>query len=103
MHIRALVLGCVAALGMLAFAPMAIADPAPDICVLDVSEPITLDHAINTADLTCAALAAVSVAEAAVVVPDDAERSADLCTSSAHATSAPIGYRLHVDPGRCLA
>lgn len=85
----------------MAFATVAMADPAPDICVLDLSQPVALEHALDTADATCKLFSAVDVAE---VVPI-AAAGADLAPCSKLIVTAnivdPAGHRQHFDPGRC--
>jgi hypothetical protein len=102
MHIRSFIGAALLGLAMMAFAPVAMADPAPDICALDLSTPVTVEFALETAASPCAVLA-VEVASAVPIVPDGEDEPAALCklTSPAHLDFA--GYRLHVDPGRCLA
>jgi hypothetical protein len=103
MHIRAFLGAAVLGLAMLAFAPIASADPAPDICVLDLSQPVDLDHAVGFADMSCAVLATADVASAVPIAPGDEDEAAGpVCSTLAHATFTPRGYRMHVDPGRCL-
>lgn len=103
MHIRAFVGAALLALCSLAFAPVAMADPAPDICVLDLSQPVTIDHAINTADMTCAALVVAEVAYALPIAGGDEDEAAGLPTKLISATFDFAGYRQHVDPGRYTA
>lgn len=102
MHIRAFVGAALIALCSLAFAPVAMADPAPDICVLNLSEPATLDHAVNTAGPTCAALV-FDVASAVLIAPDDEGEAAGSCLFKPLGAVAPSSHRPHEDPGRCLA
>lgn len=52
MHIRKLIFAAALCLGTIAFAPVAMADPVPDICVLDLSQPVTIDNALDTATMT---------------------------------------------------
>jgi len=102
MRITAFLGAAVLGLAMLAFAPIAMADPAPNICVLDLSQPATLDLAINAADITCAATAAVDVAYAVPIMPGDDE-AAGLSMITANAELFDFaGHRQHEDPGRCL-
>lgn len=103
MRITAFIGAAVLGLCMLAFAPVAMADPAPDICVLDLSQPVTIEHAINTADASCVALVAVDVAYA---VPIPAGADADDLAASMITVHAELldfaGHRQHEDPGRGL-
>ena len=104
MRITAYLGAAVLGLATMAFAPMAaMADPAPDICVLDLSQPVTLDLALNTADMTCAAFAAAEVAYAVPIMPDDEDAVAGQCKLQKIATLAVNSHRQHEDPGRCLA
>lgn len=102
MHIRALVLGCVAAMAMLAFAPVAMADPAPDICVLDLSQPIDADHVLDMGVPTCSA-AVLDVSEAVPIFPDGEDKPIAACVPKGMASLDFATYRQHVDPGRCSA
>ena len=86
----------------MAFATVAMADPAPDICVLDLSQPATLDLAINTAGMTCATLAAVEVADAVPIMPDGEDAVAGQCKLQTMPTLDFSSHRQHEDPGRCL-
>lgn len=101
MRITAFIGAAVLGLSMLAFAPVAMADPAPNICVLDLSQPVALDHAVKTAEMTCSGLA-VDVAAAVPIVPGDEDEAAGTCMIKAHATVLDVaGHRQHEDPGRC--
>ena len=101
MRITAFIGAALLGLCMLAFAPVAMASPAPDICVLDLSQPVSIDLAISTAGMTCAVVG-VEVASALPIRPGD-DGPADLCMTKAHATAFDFaGYRHHEDPGRCL-
>lgn len=102
MHIRALVLGCVAAMAMLAFAPVTMADPAPNICVLDLSQPVTVDHALDVTAPTCDA-AVLNVSEAVPISPDGEDEPIAACVPKSLAHFDFASYRQHVDPGRCSA
>lgn len=104
MHIRFLA-GVLLCLGMLAMSPVAMAQPLSsndhEVCILDLSQPATIDHAIDNGDLTCQVGLAAEVA--AVVTPD---LSSDVqgiaaCTSADNAVLALASSRLHFDPGRC--
>lgn len=104
MHIRAFVGAAVAALCMLAIAPAAYAvDPAPDICVLDLSHPIAVDHAVDLAGATCVALAATEVASVVPISPDGEDEPIAACTLTSPTSFDFASYRLHIDPGRCSA
>ena len=103
MHIRALVLGCVTALAMMAFAPVAMADPAPDICVLNLSQPVTVDHAVGIADAACAIRVATEVASVVPISPDGEDEPIAACAPMSRANVDFATYRQHVDPGRCSA
>lgn len=101
MHIRAFVGAAVAALCMLAIAPAAYAvDPAPDICVLDLSQPVAIDHAIDARTPTCDAVV-LNVAEAVPIMPDGDDEPIAACTPKSLTHFDFNSYRLHVDPGRC--
>ena len=103
MHIRSFIGAALLGLAMMAFAPVAMADPAPDICVLDLSPPVTVEFALETAAGTCAVLA-VDVASAVPIGPDDDDYEVmGLCLAKPLASVAISGHRLHEDPGRCLA
>lgn len=82
------------------FSTVAMAQPAPDICALDLSQPVTIDHALQTADMSCAMIA--DVATAVSIGPGDGEDvAAGPCSILAHATITTTGHRQHEDPGRC--
>lgn len=103
MHIRSFIGAALLGLAMMAFAPVAMADPAPDICVLDLSKSVTLDHTINTTGPACAVLA-IDVASAVTIGPDDDDyEAAGLCSAKPLVTFAITSHRQHEDPGRCLA
>lgn len=90
------------ALCSLAFVPAAMASPAPDICVLDLSQPVTIDLAIDTAGMTCSILG-VEVASAVSTMTGGDGDPAGLCMTKAHATAFDFAdHRQHEDPGRCL-
>lgn len=97
----------IAALGMaMAFAGAVVAAPLPtdhDICVLDLAQPVTIDHAITTADLTCRALLTTDVADVVIPILGDDKAPLAACTAVAHATTSLTGTRLHFDPGRCAS
>jgi hypothetical protein len=83
------------------FATVAMAAPAPDICVLDLSQPVTLDHAIVNADMSCAVLVEASIMPAGTMPSGDEDEAAGpLKLMLAHAN--PSGSRLHFDPGRAI-
>ena len=101
MRITAFIGAALLGLCMLAFAPVAMAGPAPDICVLDLSQPSAADHAIGISDVTCTVLG-VDVA-AVPSLPGDEDEAAVNCITEAHATAFDFaGHRQHEDPGRCL-
>lgn len=102
MHIRAFVGAAMLCLATLAFAPVAMADPAPNICVLDLSQPATIDHIVGTTEMVCDVLA-VDVAAAVPIAGGDEDEAAGPCTPLAHATLTSTGHRQHEDPGRCSA
>lgn len=102
MRIRSFIGAALLGLAMMAFSPVAMADPAPDICALDLHPPVTVQHAIETADITCSVLA-VEVAAVVPIAPDGEDEPATVCSLSLPASTAFADYRLHVDPGRCLA
>jgi hypothetical protein len=102
MRITAFIGAALLGLCMLAFAPVAMAGPAPDICVLDLSQPVTIDLAIDTAGMTCSVLG-VEVASAVPIMPSDERGPAGLCMTKTHATAFDFAdHRQHEDPGRCM-
>jgi len=103
MHIRKLIFAAALCLGTMAFAPLAMADPALDFCVLDLSQPVTLDLTIDTADATCALFSAVEVAEAVPIMGAGGTGNAAPCSKLfvTASTVDPAGHRQHFDPGRC--
>lgn len=102
MHIRKLVFAAALCLGALAFAPVAMADPAPDICVLDLAQPVTIDNAIDTAAMTCAAIEVQEVASAVPIGIGDEDVAPGACSMLDPTAFTPRGHRQHEDPGRCL-
>ncbi|QDZ10536.1 hypothetical protein [Devosia ginsengisoli] len=101
MRITAFIGAAVLGLCMLAFTPVAMADPAPNICALDLSQTVTVDHAIGTSDATCAVLA-VDVAAVPLMLGDEDE-AAGTCMTKSHAAVLDFaGHRQHEDPGRCV-
>lgn len=102
MHIGSMLAGAMLCLGMLAFAPVAMASPAPDICVLDLSQPVTLDLVLDTADMTCLAVDAVDAVDVVPIMTGDEHEAAFVSTTLAHATFIDFAdHRQHEDPGRC--
>ena len=85
MRITAFIGAAALGLCMLVFAPVAMADPAPNICVIELSQPVALDHAVKTAEMTCAVLA-IDVAAAVPIMPGDEDEDAGTCMVKAHAT-----------------
>ena len=102
MHIRAFVGAALLALCALAFAPVAMADPAPNICVLNLSQPDTIEHAIDTRAPTCDA-AVLDVSEAVPIMPDGEDEPIAACVPKSLTHFDFASYRQHVDPGRCSA
>lgn len=100
MHIRAFIGAALLALCTLALAPVAMADPAPDICVLDLSQPVTLDHALDARQPTCDA-AVLDVSEAVPILPDGEDEPIAACVPKSLTHFDFASYRQHVDPGRC--
>lgn len=101
MHIRALVGAAVLALCTLAFAPVAMADTAPEFYVLDLAQPASFDAVVADAPDFCA------VVPAEVTAYGDSHRG---CQGDADLTLfiAPLEtfdfavYRPHEDPGRSM-
>lgn len=83
----------------MAFATVTMADPAPNICVLDLSQPVTIDHAIAAPDLTCAVLVEASITAGTSPGGDEDEAAGPLKLLML-ATADPLAPRLHFDPGR---
>lgn len=104
MHIRALVLGCVAALGMMAMSPVAMAmtiDDPPEICVLDFSQPSIdqVDMAAPTCEATERSVAGLTFGSTS---GDEGGPAQPSCAPPVTSLDLAL-YRIHVDPGRCLA
>lgn len=103
MHIRSFIGAALLCLGMMAFAPVAMADPAPDICMLDIAP--AADHAYDAglaAPVCSVDVLAVQIT-AALSLGGDEDEAAGPCAT---AQSKPLDFaasRLHFDPGRCLA
>jgi hypothetical protein len=102
MRIRSFIGAALLGLAMMAFAPVAMADPAPDICALDLSPPAILEYALEPAAINCSVLA-VEVATAVPIAPNGEDEPAAVCALTLPASTDFADYRLHVDPGRCLA
>ncbi|KKC39528.1 hypothetical protein WH87_04870 [Devosia epidermidihirudinis] len=101
MRITAFIGAALIALCSLAMAPVAMADPAPDICALEFTQPASLDHALATADLTCAVIA-VDAAFYAQITGGDEDEAAGPSRSRLLIALDFAGPRLHFDPGRHL-
>lgn len=99
MRITAFIGAAVLGLCMLAFAPAAMADPAPDICILEMTQPAGLDHVLVTAPAPCAAI----VAEVAISVSPsgDKDEPAASCMTPKLTALDFAGHRHHENPGRC--
>jgi hypothetical protein len=102
MHIRALVGAALLALCTLAMTPVAMADPAPDICVLDLAQPVDFDQSIGTGDVTCSAIAVVELAAAVPISPGDEDEAAGPGLVKRLAALDLAIHRQHEDPGRVL-
>lgn len=104
MRLTAFIGAALIGLCALAFSPVAMADPAPNIHVLDFSQPVDFGHALVTPAADFAALPADAIAMPAVVSTNgasgDAERP-DSFMLPAHFDGA--SYRQHFDPGRMPA
>ncbi|MHA6692940.1 hypothetical protein [Devosia sp. A449] len=103
MHIRSFIGAALLCLGMMAFAPAAMADPAPDICMLDISPAI--DHAYgDAAAVPICPPAILAVQTFAALSPGgDEDEAASPCAAIQPKPLDFAGARLHFDPGRCLA
>lgn len=101
--IRKLFAVAVFALGMLAFAPAAMADPPTNYCVLDLSAPAP-DIAMVSPDQmgTCSMLPA-AVASAVPSPGGEEDDAAGPCSIAALPNFDIAGHRQHEDPGRCPA
>lgn len=97
----ALIGSAVLGLAMLAFAPAALAldNPPPEICVLDIVQPAPV------VDLTAKPVCAPAILPAiAHISPGgvDGEAAWPSCAASPVPLDLTL-YRVHVDPGRCSA
>lgn len=102
MHLRALAGIVVACLAALAFAPVAMADPAPEICVLSIAEPVSFDLAGPIDPALCIAVPAEpKIAGLSTTGSRDIAAGVDCETLVAHLDLR--WPRLHEDPGRCSA
>ena len=104
-RITAFIGAAVLGMAMMAFAPLAMAldDPPPEICLLDFSQPVDLDTALMTSVPNCAAIdvADVQIAPASTGGSLGEAATAHCKTFQMNALDF-AGYRLHVDPGRCV-
>jgi hypothetical protein len=103
MRIRSFIGAALLGLAMMAFAPVAMADPAPDICALDLSPPAILEYALEPASIITCGVLAVEVATAVPILPNGEDEPAAVCALTLPSSTDFDDYRLHVDPGRCLA
>lgn len=101
MRITAFIGAAVLGLCMLAMSPAAMADPAPDICILEMTQPTSVNHALVTAPVPCAAI----VAEVAIGVSPRGDKGgpAASCNNPKLTALDYAGHRQHEDPGRCLS
>ncbi|KKB09391.1 hypothetical protein [Devosia chinhatensis] len=105
MRITAFIGAAVLALCSLAMAPavMALDDPPPEICVLNLSEPVALEHALFTDKASCAAVNIADVRlDPASTGGAQGEADPALCSITQMNALDLAGYRQHEDPGRCL-
>lgn len=102
MHIRSFIGAALLCLGMLALAPSAMADPAPDICILDINP--AADHVYDAAVAAPACSSAfLAVQPVAWLSPGgDEDEAAGPSLSRLLIALDFAGPRLHFDPGRDL-
>jgi len=103
MRITAFICAAVLGMAMMAFAPaaMALDDPLPDICVLDLSPHSTIDNVALIPDgEDCPSIAADARLDLASLGGDQGEAAPALCSNASFAPPMPA-YR-HEDPGRCI-
>jgi hypothetical protein len=106
MRITAFIGAAVLGMAMMAFAPaaMALDDPLPDICALDLSPHSTIDNVAVIPDgEDCPSITAAARLDLASLGGDQGEAAPALCVTVQQNAPDFAGYRLHVDPGRCLA
>lgn len=100
MQLRALAGIALACLAMLAFVPVAMADPAPEICVLSIAEPATFDVAGPAELVPCiAAPAEIKITGLSTTGGRDFATGVDCEAGLNHFDLRKP--RLHEDPGRC--
>ena len=87
-------------LASLAFAPVAMASPPTDFCVLDLAPAIPIDHGVNLAPAECPAV--VAAVETIVLRMPGGDEDIAAGPSMNHKRMLPafdLG-RQHFDPGR---
>lgn len=102
MRITAFIGAALIALCSLAMAPVAMADPAPDICVLDLAPPV--DHVYDAAPAGAVCSSPfIAVKPLASIMPggDDDEAAGPAAVLMLIALDF-ANHRLHGDPGRAL-
>lgn len=102
MRITALIGAALIALCSLAMAPVAMADPAPDICVLDLAPPV--DHVYDAAPAapTCSSPFIAVKPMASIKSGGDDDEAAGPAAGLVLIALDFTNHRLHVDPGRDL-
>ena len=105
MRIVAFIGAAALGLAMLALAPVAMAldDPPPEICVLDLSAPVAVEHAFDVAKVSCPVVMAVVRVDPDISRGNLGEATPALCATVQLNALDFASYRLHVDPGRCSA
>ena len=100
--LRKLIAIGVLCLGALAFAPVAMADPAPDICMLDNAPSASVAYDVAPAAPACS-IDVMAVQSLAALSPGgDEGEAAGPCSTPALKAPGFASSRLHFDPGRCL-
>lgn len=106
MRITAFIGAAVLGLAMMAFAPLAMAmdDPPPEICLLELSQTVDIGVALDNSSAICAAIDIAEVRISPASTGGDlGEAAPALCKTFQMNALDFAGYRQHEDPGRCLA
>lgn len=107
MRITAFIGAAVLGMAMMAFAPVAVAmsDVPPDnICVLDLTQPATVDYALGIPEGEhCPSIVADIHVAPTSLGGDQGEAAPALCVTVKQNALDFASYRLHVVPGRCSA
>lgn len=103
MRITAFIGAALVCIGMLALAPVAMAAPAPDTCMLDMTPAADFAYDAAVAVPTCQPAILAVQTFAALSPSGDEDEAAGPCAALQLKPLDFAGARLHFDPGRCLS